>query len=179
MNRAKTSGGNRTMTFKPSIFLTSLAIFVTGGYAQEIKFSEYIEPINFDEKGAEAKSTAKPVVAKGGFPLRFGMKTTDVEGLVGPPTGALHQGDKVTYSYPNGYVEFEHGQVIKMKWDGKYYTRQSQPEMARETAGALEINKTARPFRAEVKKASGSKKALGTTKGPPPQIRVIKGSSGE
>ena len=154
------------MNVKIVIYLASCAVLLSGARAQEITFSGYVEPIQLEGEEKPAKPAA-PAVKKGQVPLRFGMNSQQVEKLVGEPAGKVRQGEKLTYSYPNGYVEFDHNRVVKMKWDGKYYTQQGKPAFARERAGKLEIKKVQRPKPSKVIKNPGPQQSLA-------QIRVIK-----
>ena len=154
------------MNVKIVIYIASCVVLLPGARAQEIKFSGYLEPIQLEGEEKPAKPAA-PAVKKGQFPLRFGMNSRQVEKLVGEPAGKVRQGTKLTYSYPNGYVEFEHNLVEKMKWDGKYYTQQGKPAFARENAGMLEIKKVRRPKPSKVIKNPVPQQSLAN-------IRVIK-----
>jgi hypothetical protein len=166
---AETSAEIRIMNVKTVIYLASCVVLLPGARAQEIKFSSYIEPIQLEGEEKPAKPT---VVKKGQFPLRFGMKSGQVERLVGEPSGKVRQGDRLTYSYPNGYIEFTQNRVAKMKWDGKYYSQQGKPAFARAHAGMLEIKKVQRPKPPKVTKNPGPQQTVA-------KIRVIKAPTAE
>ena len=140
---------NRTKPQAASIYIVVLLTLPAIGQEEQIQFTiPSVKPIKqttVPDKTTTKKDEATTIKASNQMPIRYGLTSDEIVNLLGGPEGKVAFGDRLTFYYNEGEIEFIDDLVDRFKWKGKLYTHAKMPRLARDKPGALTITRSGSP----------------------------------